>query len=68
MRSRRTRLSNRSNTKNSYHSNDGLNSPEDGSVINKAKMSVYELNKKIQDNLKDSDLKVYDNVNNRKLG
>lgn len=47
MRSRRTRLSNRSNTKNSYHSNDGLNSPEDGSIINNNKLSVYELNKQI---------------------
>lgn len=35
MRSRRTRLSNRSNTKNSPHEHDDLNSPEDGSVISR---------------------------------
>lgn len=47
MRSRRTWLSNRSNTKNSVHVVDDLNSPEDGSVIShkQDKMSVYHLNK-----------------------
>lgn len=69
MKSRRTRLSNKSNTKNSVHKEDSQNSPDDGSVITPGnKNSVYQLNKQIQDQIKDKSQRVYDNVNDRQLG